>query len=132
MATSETRGSTRLRLSPKTSPRRWRAPAGCTLVVRLAAALAEFVERGLEAARGFLGRAVAPIVQEIDGGLRRSHVLVNGDHIDAVPTERLQYRRDLVREHGHVARDGCVLIRTDECDPGVQAHSRIDGGAHFL
>src|SRR6185503_3066459 len=129
IATMAMSSSTRLRLRPKNSPSPWRA--GCTLVVSLAA-LAQLVERRLEARCESCCRAAAPVVQEVDGGLGRGHVMMHSDHVDAVSAQRLQYRRDLVREHGHVARDCRVLIRSDECGPCVQPHPRIDGRAHFF
>src|SRR6185503_5994726 len=128
MATIAMSSSTRLRLSPKNSPSPWRSPAVCTLVVSLAA-LTQFVKRGLEARGQFRSRTAAPVVQEIDGGLGRGHVMVNCDHVDSVAAQSFQYRSDLMGEHGHVARDCRVLIRSDECRPCVQAHPRIDGRA---
>ena len=57
--------------------------------------------------------------------------MVNGHDIDAVLAQRLEHRLDFVRQHGHIAGDGGVLIRADKRRPGVQPHSRVDRRAHF-
>jgi hypothetical protein len=44
-------------------------------------------------------------MQKKDRWLRRGHVMVNRDDVEAVRTERFQHRLHLAREHRDVAGD---------------------------
>src|SRR5690242_17571864 len=98
MTTMATSSRTRLRSRPRDSRMR---PRG-TLMMGLR--LSELTECGFETGGEFFRRPASPVVEEENRRLRRSHVLVDRNDIDTVRPQRLQHRRNLVRQHGHVAR----------------------------
>ena len=70
-------------------------------------------------------------MQEDDGGTRLDHVVMNGYHIETMLTKRLENPVDFVFEHGHITCHSCSLVVAHEGSPRVQAHPRVDQGAHL-
>ena len=60
---------------------------------------AQFVQCGFESGSQFLGRAGSPVMKEVYCRLAADHVVMNGDDVQAVRTQRFQHRRDFVRQH---------------------------------
>src|SRR5205814_5571549 len=50
------------------------------------------------------------------------HVLMDGNDVDGFVAQRLEHRLQLVFEHGEVASDDCIAVRSREGGPGVQPH----------
>src|SRR5882757_7366322 len=71
-------------------------------------------------------------MQEDHHGPSFDHVIMDGNHVDAVLSKGLQNRSDFAFKHGYIASDRGVLVGTYESSPGVEAHPRIDGRAVFL
>src|SRR5215467_11740109 len=94
--------------------------------------LAEFVESGLEAAREFFGRAAAPIVKKNDHGAVFGHVMMNGDHVEAIFAKSFQDCCHFVFEHGHITGYRGIFLCADKRSPSVETHTSVDGGAMFF
>ena len=59
-------------------------------------------------------------MEEISERLPSRHVIVNCDHSKAVRAERLENRSDLGVQHGDIARDFSVRVRS------IEAHHEVE------
>jgi len=94
--------------------------------------LAELIEGSAEAFGEFGGRAVAPIVKEDNYGLRAEHVVMDRHDVEIVGAQGFQHALDLRFAHGDVARDLRIGVSAGKSGPGIQAHARVDRGAHLF
>src|SRR5439155_22319692 len=46
--------------------------------------------------------------------------------------KRLQCRSDFTLQHSYVTRYSSIIVRSNKCCPGVEAHSSIDCRSHFF
>ena len=54
------------------------------------------------------------------------HAVVNGDYLQAVRPQRLQYGREFRIEHCDIAGDHRVGVRASKGGPGIEPHASID------
>jgi len=94
--------------------------------------LTQVVQCGSEASSQLLCRARSPVMQEIDCRLRSGHVVMDRYHVQAIRAKCFEHRSDLLCSHGNIASNLSVCIAAVEGSPGIQAHARIDRGAHFF
>src|SRR5438552_2835694 len=60
------------------------------------------------------------------------HVMVDRHDIESMRPKRLECGSHFTLQHGNVARHRSIIVGPNKRRPGVETHSSIDCGSHFL
>src|SRR5215813_10755647 len=71
-------------------------------------------------------RSDTPVMQKDNPGRFRLYVVVDRNDIDTGAAQCFQHRLKLLLQHYKIAINNCLLVASDKCCPGVDAHGIPD------
>src|SRR5205823_1861574 len=98
----------------------------------LLASFAQLIHCGLEPGCQLVSRSPPPVMKKDDLWLCIEHVVMDRHHLQSMGAKRLQCRIDFTLQHCDVTRNSSIIVGSNKCRPGVEAHSSIDRGSHFF